>query len=465
MLTPLLLLWPLSLGLTWLVAQGIANRPYDRALEYNLQALTQFVSVGEGRVAFALTPQARDLLRADDTDLVFYQVRDRNGRLVSGDPDFPPPPPEDMPQPGEIRLRDDTIRDEAVRVAYTWVVRGAQRDHGVLMQVAETRGKRSKLATEIIKGVMVPQFVILPLAVLLVWLALVRGIRPLSELERRIRARRPDDLSPIDDAQVPQEVAPLVSSINDLLQRLTATLSNQKRFLADAAHQLKTPLAGLRMQAEMAQKQLPPGAGEEVERSLRQIATSSARATHTVNQLLALARAEASGRALPREPVDLVAVAREVVEDLVPLALDKGIDLGFETLPVPAHAAQRPLRLLGNPTLLAELVRNLADNALRYTPRGGVVTVRVLTDPFGGVQLLQVEDSGPGIPAEERERVLAPFYRALGTNVDGSGLGLAIVQEIVRQHGATLAMEDADPQRAQGRGLRVSVRFQAPTGV
>ncbi|TSE28324.1 Sensor protein QseC [Tepidimonas thermarum] len=331
MLTPLLLLWPLSLGLTWLVAQGIANRPYDRALEYNLQALTQFVSVGEGRVAFALTPQARDLLRADDTDLVFYQVRDRNGRLVSGDPDFPPPPPEDMPQPGEIRLRDDTIRDEAVRVAYTWVARGPQRDHGVLMQVAETRGKRSKLATEIIKGVMVPQFIILPLAVLLVWLALVRGIRPLSELERRIRARRPDDLSPIDDAQVPQEVAPLVSSINDLLQRLTATLSNQKRFLADAAHQLKTPLAGLRMQAEMAQKQLPPGAGEEVERSLRQIATSSARATHTVNQLLALARAEASGRALPREPVDLVAVAREVVEDLVPLALDKGIDLGFET--------------------------------------------------------------------------------------------------------------------------------------
>ncbi|TSE28323.1 Signal transduction histidine-protein kinase/phosphatase MprB [Tepidimonas thermarum] len=110
-------------------------------------------------------------------------------------------------------------------------------------------------------------------------------------------------------------------------------------------------------------------------------------------------------------------------------------------------------------------MRNLADNALRYTPRGGVVTVRVLTDPFGGVQLLQVEDSGPGIPAEERERVLAPFYRALGTNVDGSGLGLAIVQEIVRQHGATLAMEDADPQRAQGRGLRVSVRFQAPTGV
>ncbi|MFN4103070.1 MAG: sensor histidine kinase N-terminal domain-containing protein [Tepidimonas sp.] len=464
MLTPLLLLWPLSLGLTWFVAQGIADRPYDRALEFNLQALTQFVTVDEGRALFALTPQARDLLRADDTDLVFYQVLDRDGRLVSGDPAFPAPSDARPPRPGEIWLRDDVIRDEDVRVAYTWLARGPARDHVVLMQVAETRGKRSKLATEIIKGVMVPQFIILPLAVLLVWLALVHGIRPLSELEQRIRARRPDDLSPIDDEHVPQEVAPLVSSINDLLQRLKATLSNQKRFLADAAHQLKTPLAGLRMQAEMAQKQLPASAGEEVERSLRQIATSSVRATHTVNQLLALARAEATGRALPREPVDLVAVAREVVEELVPLALDKAIDLGFETHPAERGPGLPTIRLLGNPTLLAELVRNLADNALRYTPRGGVVTVRVLTDPFSGVQVLQVEDSGPGIPAEERERVLAPFYRALGTNVDGSGLGLAIVHEIVQQHGAALEMEDADPLRPQGRGLRVSVRFQATVG-
>ncbi|NIC39629.1 sensor histidine kinase, partial [Aquabacterium sp. A08] len=132
-------------------------------------------------------------------------------------------------------LRDDVVRDEDVRVAYTWVPRGLNLDQLVLMQVAETRGKRSKLATEIIKGVMVPQFIILPLAVLLVWLALVRGIRPLNDLEQRIRARKPDDLSPIENDHVPQEVAPLVSSINDLLDRLKSSLSNQKRFLADAA--------------------------------------------------------------------------------------------------------------------------------------------------------------------------------------------------------------------------------------
>ncbi|TSE20982.1 Sensor protein QseC [Tepidimonas alkaliphilus] len=462
MLTPLLLLWPLSLGLTWYVAQGIANRPYDRALEFTLQALTQFVAVEGGRVTFALTPQARELLRADDTDLVFYQVRDAAGRLVAGDPAFPTPQREPSTRLGSVQLRDDRVRDEEVRVAYIWLAPSGSREPLALVQVGETRGKRSKLATEIIKGVMVPQFIILPLAVLLVWLALVRGIRPLSELERRIRSRRPDDLSPIDLHHVPQEVAPLVGSINELLQRLAVTLSNQKRFLADAAHQLKTPLAGLRLQAEMAQQQLPSGSGDEIERTLRHIAASSARATHTVNQLLALARAEAAGQALPREPVDLTAVAREVVEDLVPLALDKGIDLGFETLPPPATLrGAPPLRLWGNAVLLAELARNLIDNALRYTPSGGVVTVRVLSDPWGGVQVLQIEDDGPGIAPQERERVLAPFYRTLGTNVEGSGLGLAIVHEIVRQHGATLTMEDANPERPERPGLRVAVRFQA----
>ena len=466
MLTPLLLLWPLSLGLTWYVAQGIADRPYDRALEFNLQALTQFVTVEDGRAAFALTPQARDLLRADGTDLVFYQVLDHDGRLISGDPAFPAPPQNDARRVGVVQLRDDLIRDEDVRVAYIWLARGAARDHLVLMQVAETRGKRSKLATEIIKGVMVPQFIILPLAVLLVWLALAHGIRPLSELERRIRARRPDDLSPIDEEQVPQEVVPLVASINDLLLRLRGLLAQQKRFLADAAHQLKTPLAGLRLQAEMAQKLLSADAGEDIERSLRQLATSSARAAHTVNQLLALARAEMTGQSLPRELLDLGALAREVVQDLVPLALDKGIDLGFEAQPDPWPAGLPAVRLRGHATLLAELVRNLADNALRYTPARGVVTVRVLTDPFSGVQVLQVEDSGPGIPAPERERVLAPFYRSLGTQVDGSGLGLAIVLEIAQQHGATLTLEDAQPHAATGqpRGLRVSVRFQGEVG-
>ena len=456
MLTPLLLLWPLSLALTWFVAQGIASKPYDRALEFNLLALTQFVAMpANERVQFNLTNQTRDLLRADDTDLIFYQVRDSNGRVVSGDPEFPLPNPEIRAASGDVLLRDDMVRDESVRVAYVWIDRGAGSRDRVLVQVAETRGKRSKLATEIIKGVMVPQFIILPLAVLLVWLALVRGIRPLNDLEQRIRARKPDDLSPIhiENDNVPQEVAPLVSSINDLLQRLKTSVANQRRFLADAAHQLKTPLAGLRMQAEMAQS----ASGEDITRSLQQISKSSVRATHTVNQLLALARAESTGRSLPSIELDLAELVRDVVEDSLPHAMDKHIDLGYEG---PEHMPNHCV-LLGNPTLLRELVRNLVDNAINYTPSGGVVTARVLVDRFSGVQVLQVEDDGPGIPESERHLVLEPFYRALGTNVDGSGLGLAIVQEIAGQHRATLQLEDTHPQRAQGRGLRVTLRFKS----
>jgi two-component system sensor histidine kinase TctE len=454
MLTPLLLLWPLSLALTWFVAQGIASKPFDRALEFNLQALTQFVESQDGKVSFTLTPQARDLLRADDSDLVYYQVVDPRGELISGESDFPLPRDNETPEPGRVLMRDDWVRGDEVRVAYTWLSRGNGTQRLVLMQMAETKGKRSTLATEIIKGVMVPQFVILPLAVLLVWLALVRGIRPLNELEQRIRARKPDDLSPIEESFIPQEVAPLVSSINDLLTRLKTSLTTQKRFLADAAHQLKTPLAGLRMQAELAQRETDP---VEIRGSLQQIARSSARATHTVNQLLALARAETTGRTLPSARIDLAKLVMGVVQDSVPRALEHGTDLGYEG----PDSVPPDCLMDGNPTLLQEMVRNLVDNAINYSGRTGVVTVRVLLDRFSGVQILQVEDNGPGIPANERDLVLQPFYRALGTNVDGSGLGLAIVHEIAQQHGASVSMDDAHPDQAS-RGLLASVRF-APT--
>jgi two-component system sensor histidine kinase TctE len=454
MLTPLLLLWPLSLALTWFVAQGIATKPFDRALEFNLQALTQFVVSKDNGVSFNLTPQARDLLRADDSDLVYYQVLDPKQGVISGETDFPLPPDNDTPEPGRVMLRDDVVRGDEVRVAYAWLSRhpGAQRL--VLMQVAETKGKRSTLATEIIKGVMVPQFIILPLAVLLVWMALVRGIRPLNDLEQKIRARKPDDLSPIEESYIPQEVAPLVSSINDLLTRLKASLTTQKRFLADAAHQLKTPLAGLRMQAELAQRESNP---QDIRGSLQQIARASTRATHTVNQLLALARAETTGRTLPSARIDLARLVMGVVRDSVPRALEHGIDLGYEG---PDEIPENCL-MDGNPTLLQEMTRNLVDNAINYSGRGGVVTARVLLDRFSGVIILQVEDNGPGIPENERELVLQPFYRALGTNVDGSGLGLAIVHEIAQQHGATVLMDDAHPE-AGHRGLLASIRF-APT--
>ena len=453
MLTPLLLLWPVSLVLTWLVAQNIAGKPFDRALEYNVQALAKLVVVKNNAVQFNLTGPAREILRADDTDLVYYQVIGTRGETLSGERDLPQPPDDDKLQDGDVRLREDRINGEDVRVAHTWIRVGDKNAGRVLVQVAETLEKRKTLATEIVKGTMVPQFVTLPLAVLLVWLALVRGIKPLAQLEKRIRARKPDDMSPLDDNAVPEEVAPLVSSINDLLSRLKVSLTTQKRFLADAAHQLKTPLAGLRMQADLAQRETN---ADELKKSLKNIGKSSIRATHTVNQLLALARAETTGRNLSKQPLDMVLVAREVMADSVPRALEKQIDLGYEG---PEAGGQTRL-LEGNPTLLKELVRNLLDNAIAYTPDHGRVTLRLLADALSGVLVLLVEDSGPGIPAAERELVFQPFYRALGTNVDGSGLGLAIVLEIANQHDATVSIEDALlAGNTQSPGTRIAVRF------
>ncbi len=458
MLTPLLLLWPVGLALTWLVAQGIANKPFDRALIYNAHALAQLVTVQRGKPLFNLPQPASEILRADDSDTVYYQVLGPRGEWLSGERDLPPPPEEETPLPGDVRLRDAELRGVEIRVAYIWVRLPVEGSPMALVQVAETREKRSMLATEIIKGVMVPQFVLLPLAVLLVWLALARGIKPLNQLEERIRARSPDDLSPLDHKTVPLEVAPLVDSVNDLLTRLNDSLATQKRFLADAAHQLKTPLAGLRMQADLAQRE--GTSTEELKRSLQQIGRSSIRATHTVNQLLALARAEAGGVQMAHLPCDLARLTMDVVRDSVPRAMDKRIDLGYDG----AEPGTPGVWIDGNPTLLKELVRNLVDNAINYTPstgeRPGVITARVLADTFGRVLLLQVEDTGPGVPEAERELIFQPFYRALGSEADGSGLGLPIVQEIARQHQAEIIVEDARPGQTPP-GARFTVRFPA----
>lgn len=472
MLAPLLLLWPMSVALTWLVAQNIANRPYDRALGEMARALSQQVSVDQGRVTFSLLPGADQVLRADEADQIYFQVLGARGEYVGGDHTLPVPREDDVPAVGDVRYRDDEVHNEAVRVAYLWVAMpGVPLNPGAaspaLVQVAETLGKRSQLATEIIKGVILPQFVILPLAVLLVWLALARGIAPLNELQQRIRRRAADDLSPIDEMEAPEEVSPLVRAINDLLERLDRSLATQRRFLADAAHQLKTPLAGLRTQAEIAQREIDAGEREPeaLKRSLQQIALASQRAAHMVNQLLAMARAEDRELAARVAEVRLARLATETVRDFVPRALEKRIDLGYEG-PGADGETTEPQRssVLGHALLLREMIRNLVDNALHYTPAGGTVTVRVVGDPFGQVVVVQVEDSGPGIPAAERELVFQPFYRALGTNVDGSGLGLAIVAEIARQHGASLTLGDTreGPVSEGGSpGARFTVRFAA----
>ena len=467
MLAPLLLLWPMSIFLTYLVAQNIANRPYDRELGVVVRAIAQQASVDPASgsqpptVRLQMPSMAAELLRAEDADSVFFQVLGTRGEFVAGDEALPVPE-EPVRQAGELQFRDETMREEPVRVAYMWLkVPGAPGDSTMLVQVAETLQKRARLANEIIKGVILPQFIILPLAVVLVWFALARGIKPLSLLQQRIRRRDSSDLSPIDERDVPDEVAPLVRAINELLGRLDQSIRTQKQFLADAAHQLKTPLAGLRMQAELAGREIDAGASDagSLKNSLQQIARSSQRAAHMVNQLLAMARAEDREQALRKQDLDLAAIVMEAVRDFVPKAMDKRIDLGYEG-PDESTGA----RLHGQPVLVREMVRNLVDNALQYTPGGGTVTARVLADPFGQVVVLQVEDNGPGIAEAERELVFQPFYRPADTVIEGSGLGLAIVREVAEQHGAEISVADAQPRavaaaHGSGPGTLITVRF------
>jgi two-component system, OmpR family, sensor histidine kinase TctE len=464
MLVPLLLLWPLSVLIIWVVAQGIANRPFDRELGDLARTLSRRVAVVAApasrhgtEVRVSLNEASAAILRSDPSDTVYFQVLGTRGEWVAGDRDLPVP--DEPPAPsGELRFRDDEVQGEPVRVAYLWlrVAGTAAAVAPSLVQVAETLDKRAQLTTEIARGVMLSQFAILPLAVLLVWFALLRGFRPLNDLQRRIRQRAADDLSPIDERLAPEEVSPLVAAINDLLARLDRSIAAQKHFLADAAHQLKTPLAGLRTQAELAQREVDAGGdAKAAKRSLHQIARSSQRAAHMVNQLLSMARAEDTEQALRMQPFSLAALATETVRDFVPRALEKGIDLGYEG---PEASDAAALRVTGQPVLVREAIRNLVDNALQYTPSGGTVTVRLLADPFGQVAVLQVEDNGPGIPEAERELVFQPFYRALGTEVDGSGLGLAIVREIAERHGGSVSIEAAHP-RSQPPGTRFTLRL------
>jgi two-component system sensor histidine kinase TctE len=275
---------------------------------------------------------------------------------------------------------------------------------------------------------LLPQFAIIPLAVLLVYRGLTRGLAPLTRLQKRIRRRRPGDLSPINTLGVPEEVRPVVVAFNDMMARLEQNLQAQQRFIADAAHQMRTPLTGLKMQTELALSESDP---QQIHEFLQRIAQSTDRAVHLINQLLLLARAEASHEKVHAVGVvDLESLARTVTRDWVPRALAKNIDLGFE-------GEGWTLWIDGIPLLLSEMLNNLIDNAIKYTPCGGRVTVRIRAGEFA---VVEVEDTGVGIGSDERELVFERFYRVLGSSEAGSGLGLPIVREIAALHRASVQL-------------------------
>ncbi len=319
---------------------------------------------------------------------------------------------------------------------------GYRAPNGYVIQVGETLNKRNRLVREILLAELVPTLLIAIATIGLAWWGVARGLRPLAHMRNELLGRSPRDLRPIPETASPIEISPVVEAFNNLLQQLQDSSTMQQRFLANAAHQLRTPLAGLQMHLEL---MLRRDFSADVRTELQRMHGATIRAGRLATQLLALAKAESvPDYGKPLVIVDLLAVAGDAARDWSAMAIERKIDLGF---------ALSPARIRGDPLLLPELLDNLIDNALRYTPAGGTVTVG--TGVRDGMSFLYVEDTGPGITVEEREKVFERFYRVAGTEGVGSGLGLAIVKEIVDRHGGTVSIGP----RNGGGGTRICISF------
>lgn len=340
--------------------------------------------------------------------------------------------------PGPVRLGFNNVDSEDGR----WRVFAIQQ-RGLTLQVSQAIADRDALALGAAWRTLLPFLVALPLFGLLIWRLVGREVRFLETTARAVAARSPESLTPLDRHEVPEEIQPLVDSLNGLLGRLEEAFTRERQFIADAAHELRTPLTALRLQLHLAERARDEGDRERAYSMLRE---GIARAVRLVEQLLTLARQdpEATGRA--REPVDLAALAREGAMALEAAATSQGLALTVE--------APEPVEVLGDPAALRTMISNLVDNAIRYTPFGAV-TVRVRGE--GREALFEVEDTGPGIPLAERQRVFDRFYRGEAATEGGTGLGLAIVRRIALRHEGRVELADG----AGGRGLLVRVRLPA----
>jgi two-component system, OmpR family, sensor histidine kinase TctE len=445
---PLFLLLIADTFISYWVALSFSQRAYDRALVEIAREVSLHLRSGGGEAALDLPPEAHRVLFSDPVDSIYFQVSTPGGRTVAGEPIQAPP--RDAGRATEI-FYDGRVRDMPVRIVEIDVEPARSGRPRAVIRVAETKAKRTELAREILLSVVAPQVLLILIAGVVVWAGVVRGLAPLERVQTAVAARSHRDLSPLVLEKVPGEVSPLLRSINDLLGRLDRVLTLQSRFVSDAAHQLKTPVAALEAQCEVALREQEPAS---LRASVEKLQPGLARLSRLVSQLLSLARNEPEAvRAVTLAPLDLDALAFEAATAWVPEALRNGIDLGFE-------GADGPVMVEGDPVRLRELLDNLLDNAVRYTPGGGRITVRVSGSP---VPAIAVSDDGPAIPPQERERVFERFHRLLGNPRDGSGLGLAIAQEIARLHGGSIALsDDAD---GVGNTFSVSLPSRPVAGV
>ncbi|MRT01213.1 HAMP domain-containing protein [Ralstonia pickettii] len=447
LLLPLLGLLALDAWLTYTRAMTAAHAAFDRTLEASLKAMREGVRLRNKQFAIDLPYLALEILESETGSSIFYRIVDTGGGTLTGYDDLPMPSGR---QPTAYRtvFYDTLFRGRQVRIAAQLLpVRDAlsAETHVIWLLVGETLEPREALAHEILAGSLQQEVLLVVLAVCIVWWGVRRGLRPLRQLSETVAGRGTDELAPLPQQGLPAEVAPLVEAINQYVARLLRLVQARKRFFADAAHQLKTPLAVIQAQSELALREPD---GKRIRRHLEPLHGTVRQAARGVQQLLSLSRLETdSGYAPQLQPLRLDTLTGDVALELAPVARRSGVDLGFEGEPVTVAC---------EPQWLQELVGNLLDNAILYAGNGARVTLRVRRQamPMLGEQaVLQVEDDGPGIAVPERDAVFGRFYRgAASEGHDGSGLGLAIVREIARLHGGTVALSDTP-----GGGLTVSV--------
>lgn len=437
LLLPQLVLWAVGGLLAYRIALAYAEKAIDQSLTQSVRALARQVKpVGSGLLV-DFPRAAQDVLEADPDDRVSYMVSSPPGQFLLGNQRLPQP--SGAPRvPGEPLLYTAVIDTRPMRFVALDVAYGGPGAAQILrVQVAKGLAVQQRIATELVADMLVPLLVLGVLLSLAVYGGIQRGLAPLTRLAGQLEKRSVNALTPIVATEVPGEVQALVQAINGLLGEVARSVQQEKRFLNDAAHQLRTPLAGLISQVELAQRQTSEPAVAE---RLAKVHTGAERSAHLVHQLLTLARSESQVR---REPLDLATLAREVARDWTPRALAAGMDLGYE--------GDEHLPIEGDALQLREAMTNLIDNALRYTPRGSRITLRV--DRSGGGALLAVEDNGPGLNVEDLAHVFQRFWR--GSEVPGGcGLGLAIVQEIAHRHGGEATVQNLQPQ-----GLRIELRL------
>lgn len=424
------------------------NTAYDRTLLASAKSIGEQLDVhgyDEQAALRATVPySALEAFEADVQSRMYYRVSDLRGRLVSGFADLPPWSgriPAQPPYAALVDFYNTTFRDSDVRVAVLLQPVASPSGRGMaVIQVAETLELRRRLTRRILLDFLWQQAVLVGVIALVVVLVVQRATRPVRRLSEQLQARPEGDLTPLPATGAPRELLPLVDATNEVMTRLAHLLDNQKRFVRDTSHQLRTPLAVLKAQVQSALR------GDiEPRQALHEINDTVERATVLANQMLSLAKVEQLRQQADVQQSDLSEAVRAMALELAPLIADKDIEFDIETQPAPVQAHEWMLR---------ELARNLLHNAVKHTPAGGTLSVRVLAD--GQAAALVVSDSGPGIPAELQARLFQPF--SAGDVRSGSGLGLAICQEIVRALGGTIQLENREKDRRTA-GLDATVRL------